>query len=87
MKRVVLLLNVILLALTIDYLAENISLFIDSKSNGNLKNELFLKEGELKSIEKDINIKNKGLKDIEEKNSEKVGILKVWEKELKKTNS
>lgn len=87
MKRVVLLLNVILLALTIDYLAENISLFIDSKSNGNLKNELFLKEGELKSIEKDINIKNKELKDIEEKNSEKVGILKVWEKELKKTNS
>ena len=87
MKRVVLLLNVILLALTIDYLAENISLFIDSNSNGSIKNELFLKEKELKSIEKDINIKNKELKDIEEKNSEKVGLLKLWEEELKKTNS
>ena len=44
MKRVVLLFNVILLALTIDYLAENISLYIDSKNKNSIKNEIFIKE-------------------------------------------
>ena len=81
MKRVVLLFNVILLALTIDYLAENISLYIDSK------NKIFIKESELKFIENEINEKNKELKDIEDKKSTEVRILKVWEKELEKTHS
>lgn len=87
MKRVVLLFNVILLALTIDYLAENISLYIDSKNKSSIKNEIFIKESELKFIENEINEKNKELKDIEDKKSTEVRILKVWEKELEKTHS
>ena len=87
MKRVVLLFNVILLALTIDYLAENISLYIDSKNKNSIKNEIFIKESKLKFIVNEINEKNKELKDIEDKKSTEVRILKVWEKELEKTHS
>ena len=87
MKRVVLLFNVILLALTIDYLAENSSLYIDSKNKNSIKNEIFIKESKLKFIENEINEKNKELKDIEDKKSTEVRILKVWEKELEKTHS
>ena len=86
MKRVIIIITSIILCLSIGLCGY---FFIQYKNNyGNNSSKDILKiEEKIKKINKERDTKKEEITKVREENKEKVELLEVWEKELKKVNS
>lgn len=85
MKRVVFLIALVIMVLSIDYLGNTIIEYF--KSNSSLTYNIKINDNNEK-INKNKHIieeKKKEVSEVETNNEDKVKLLEVWEKELKKT--
>ena len=87
MKRVVFLIALVIMVLSIDYLGNTIIEYF--KSNSSLTYNIKINDNneKINKNKRIIEEKKKEVSEVETNNEDKVKLLEVWEKELKKTAS
>lgn len=87
MKRVVFLIALVIMVLSIDYLGNTIIEYF--KSNSSLTYNIKINDNneKINKNKRIIEEKKKEVSEVETNNEDKVKLLEVWEKELKKTTS
>ena len=85
MKRVVFLIALVIMVLSIDYLGNTIIEYF--KSNSSLTYNINDNNEKINKNKRIIEEKKKEVSEVETNNEDKVKLLEVWEKELKKTTS
>lgn len=87
MKRVVFLIALVIMVLSIDYLGNTIIEYF--KSNSSLTYNIKINDNneKINKNKRIIEEKKKKVSEVETNNEDKVKLLEVWEKELKKTTS
>lgn len=87
MKRVVFLIALVIMVLSIDYLGNTIIEYF--KSNSSLTYNIKINDNneKINKNKRIIEEKKKEVSEVETNNEDKVRLLEVWEKELKKTTS